>query len=190
MFWPQRWFLADELALVPRLSPRRCGRGLRLHLHGHPPGLVRRDQDAGPGTCNEQAMSAFDVLPPCSCQKPEPAGTQLRNFGELILKASLPSVTPSDPLAAAGVDDCFAADRSGCTRKVMCLGIFAPAPRNPLSFRLWHRAYDLWYHWIRRVPWGRAEPSTNSIQQARSGGLDITLKQSPVMSELAQFAQE
>lgn len=47
MFWPQWRLLADELALVPGLASRRRGHRLRLTLHGHPPGLVRRDQDAG-----------------------------------------------------------------------------------------------------------------------------------------------
>jgi hypothetical protein len=48
MFWPQWRLLADEFALVPRLPSRRRGHRLRLNLHSHPPGLVRRDQDAGP----------------------------------------------------------------------------------------------------------------------------------------------
>src|SRR5262249_28005361 len=31
-----------------RIDPRRCGRSLRLRLHGHPPELVRHYRDAGP----------------------------------------------------------------------------------------------------------------------------------------------
>jgi hypothetical protein len=65
MFWPQRRLLADELAFVPGLSLRRRGHRLCLNLHGHPPGLVRHDQDAEPACFNEQPTSVFDALPLC-----------------------------------------------------------------------------------------------------------------------------
>ena len=84
MFWPQRRLLADELSLVPGLASRRRGHRLRFRFHGHPPGLVRRDQDAGRACPDEQPTSAFDALPSCGCPQVRarrPRLTRIRTFG-------------------------------------------------------------------------------------------------------------
>src|SRR5438270_14063033 len=68
MLWPQRRPLANEFALISGLSSRCRGCRLRLDLDGHPPWLVRRDQDARPACPNEQPTSAVEALPSCGRQ--------------------------------------------------------------------------------------------------------------------------
>ena len=86
----------------PGLSSRRRGHRLRLNLHGHLPGLVRRDRDAGPACPNEQPTSAFDAVPSCGCQK-SARRTRLTQSRHSNL-ASIPVVLKSSPGAPAADD--------------------------------------------------------------------------------------
>jgi hypothetical protein len=63
-FWPM------SLPLFQGSRRAFLGHRSRLKLHGRPPGLVRRDQDAGRRTGlppNEQGTSRFDALLSCAC---------------------------------------------------------------------------------------------------------------------------